>query len=242
MSYISREEMADLPADPDEAFVALEELARDRYRKEINSYEDNSSFISAKHRYMSTVLPAAQFYDIDALMFWSRPKDQERWSDEFYDRFMDDVDYCVSELKLRIVTRARKHSVALDADAKTKLRQMLNHIRETVDKLDISVAKKEALYKRINALQDEIDRDRTRYEAFAALIIEAADDSGEAAKRLEPVVRLIERVGAAIGVAKRAEDSQPKLPPRKEPKRIEPPKANGKKNGFDKALDEEIPF
>ena len=233
--------MADLPADPEEAFVALEEMARSRYRDDCRSVEDNSSYITVKHRYMSTVLPAAQFYDIDALMFWSRPKEKERWSDEFYDRFMDDVDYCVSELKLRIVTRARQNSVALDADAKTKLRQMLNHIRETVDKLDISVAKKEALFKRINALQSEIDRDRTRYEALGALIIEAADDMGEAAKRLEPVVRMIERVGAALGVAKRAEDAAPKLPPRKEPKRIED-KRPDKKNGFDKALDDEIPF
>lgn len=239
MSYVSREEMADLPADPEEAFVVLEEMARGRYRDECRSLGEEDSSIPMKHRYMSTVLPAAQFYDIDALMFWSRPTEKELWSHDYYDRFMDDVDYCVSELKLRIITRARQHSVALDADAKTKLRQMLSHIRETVDKLDISVAKKEALFKRINALQDEIDRDRTRYQAFAALIIEACDDTGEAAKRLEPVVRLVERIGSALGIAKRIEDAQPKFPPRKEPKRIEPP---NKKNGFNRSIDDEIPF
>ena len=46
----------------------------------------------------------------------------------------------------------------------------------------------------------------------------------------------------ALGLAKQVEDAQPKqLPPVREPKRIEPPKQK-KKNGFDRPLDDEIPF
>lgn len=240
MTYISDEEIAALPDEAEQRFVALEAIVRQRYEEACVRLGDNESAVPLQRRYMSIVLPAAKHYGIEALSSWEQPPAGADW--QLYDAFIADVDYAITALRLKNIERRGAHSVALDADAKTKLRQMLNHIRETVDKLDISVAKKEALYKRINALQDEIDRDRTRYEAFAALFIEAADDAGEAAKRLEPVVRLIERVGAAIGVAKRSEVSQPKLPPRKEPKRIEPPKPNGKKNGFDKALDDEIPF
>ena len=159
---------------------------------------------------------------------------------EFYDAFMSDVDYCVSELRLRNIEREKQHSVALDTATKTKLRHLLSQIREMVDKLDISVARKERLYSRINALQEEIDRERTRYQAFAALMIEASDDVGEAAKRLEPAVRLLERVGAVFRKAKRDEDNQPKLPPRKEHKRIEPP--NKKNLAFEEDLGDEIPF
>ena len=150
----------------------------------------------------------------------------------------------------------KQHSVALDAAAKIKLRHLLDQIRETVDKLDVSVAKKEALYNRINYLLAEIDRERTRWAAFAALMIEACDDIGQAAKKLEPVVRLVERVGAAIGVAKRAEDAQPRLPAPKTSKRIQHDKTgfgsapdtptggfgSSGRNGFDKAFDDEIPF
>lgn len=128
---------------------------------------------------------------------------------------------------------------------KIKLGRMVAHIRETVAKLDISVTKKDALFKRINKLQDEIDRERTGWQAFAGLMIEACDDVGEAAEKLDPVVRLIERVGAALGVAKRAEEAQPRLPPRKEPRKIEPPPAppkRAKNGGFDKRIDDEIPF
>ena len=112
--------------------------------------------------------------------------------------------------------------------------------------LDVSVAKTEKLYARLADLESEINRDRTRYEAVAALMIEVCTDAGEGANRLEPFVRMIERISHALGVAKIAEGSQPRLPPPREQKRIEhqpkvkPPKSNG--GNFDKQLDDEIPF
>ena len=120
---------------------------------------------------MSIVLPAAKHYGIHELSSWNQPSISADW--DVYQAFIADVDYCVTTLRLRKIEQAAAHSVALDADTKLKLRQMLDHIRQTVDGLDISVAKKEALFKRINALQEEIERERTRWQAFAALMIEA---------------------------------------------------------------------
>jgi hypothetical protein len=163
---------------------------------------------------------------------------------------MTAVGYAVMTLCLRTIDRTTQHSVAFDPAAKIKLRHLLGQMRETVDGLDVSVAKKEALFKKINALQAEIDRDRTRYQAYAALAIEACDDAEKAAKKLGSVKRPIESVGGVFGDAKRAEDAQPKLPPRREPKQISPPKfvstkaLSSKHNGdrYDKPLDDEIPF
>lgn len=188
---------------------------------------------------MNNVIALADHFTIEEIANWERAvPGRHDWLE--YRRFVADVDACTMAIRLVSVRRARMHSVSLDADAKTKLRQMLDHIRATVDQLDISVAKKEALLRRINALQEEVDRVRTRYEAFAALLIEACDDAGEGARRLEPIVRLIERVGHAIGIAKRAEDAQAKLPTPAQQKKIAPPK--NKKSGFEKMLDDEIPF
>ena len=243
--YITDAEIAALPEEPEEAFIALERIVRGRYEEAYERLNDNEGPQEIQRRYMSIVLPAAKHYGIAALSNWERPDESnETW--QTYMRFIGDVDYAISELRLRSIERAKQHSVALDAATKMKLRHLLAEVRETVDKLEVSVAKKDRLYTRINALQDEIDRDRTRYQSFAALVIEAADDAGEAATRLEPVVRLIERIGAAIGVAKRSEEATPKLPPRPEQKRIEhKPRfvapRNGSK-GFNKAIDDEIPF
>lgn len=236
--------MADLPEDAEEAFIKLESVVRERFEDQSERLDENDSSLPLKRRYMSIVLKAAQHYNIADLSNWRLPTlRDEDW--QTYDAFIADVDYCMTGLRLRKAERFREHSVALDAAAKIKLRHLLDQIRETVDKLDVSVAKKEALYSRINALLAEIERTRSLWAAFAALMIEACDDTGQAAKKLEPVVRLIERVGAAIGVAKRAEDARPRLPAPKTAKRIEYDKSA--KGGFssggkNKALDDEIPF
>lgn len=234
VTYISDEEIAALPDEPEMRLVALERIVRARYETACEMLGDNESAVGLQRRYMSVILPAARHYGISALSSWERPNPiKDGW--QTYEQFIADVDYCIMALRLRNIEQANVHSVALDAPAKAKLQHLIEQVRETVNKLDISVAKKDALYKRINALQDEIDRNRTRYQAFAALMIEACDDAGEAAKRLEPVVRLVERVGSALGIAKRTEDTQPKLPPREERKRLDPPKR--------KKVDlEDIPF
>ncbi len=255
MTHITDDEMADLPEDPEEAFIQLESTVRERLETQIYKLDHDESPHPLKRRYMSIVLKAAQHYNIADLSSCRLPSlRNEDW--QTYDSFIAEVDYCMTGLRLRKAERLKEHSVALDAAAKIKLRHLLEQIRETVDKLDVSVAKKEALYSRINSLLAEIERTRTRWAAFAALMIEACDDIGQAAKKLEPVVRLIERVGAAIGVAKRAEDAQPRLPAPKTAKRIDYDKSSGfgasqaadggfgscGKSGFDKALDDEIPF
>lgn len=230
---ITDEEMANLPEDPEEAFIALERIVRKRLHEAQAAVDENEDTTPFYRRYMSFVLPAAKHYGISGLAHWERPKpNDDYWNT--YTSFIADVDYCLSALRLQKAEKVKQHSVKLDPAAKLKFRHMLAQLRETVDSLNVSVAKKEALYKRINALQEEIDRDRTRYQAFAALMIEACDDVGQAAKKLEPLVRQIERLGAAFGAEKRAEDAKPKLPPRKEPKQIE-----YKKNGYG---DDEMPF
>jgi hypothetical protein len=243
--YISDEELENLPEEPEQKFVALERIVRERYEIANNNLGHNDSALPLLRRYMSIVLPAAHLYQVRGLADWKRPStNEDEWG--YYNAFLADVDYCTTELRLRNLERQKQHSVALDAATKIKLRHLLKQIRETVDKLEVSVAKKERLYARVAGLESEIDRDRTRYQAVAALMIEACDDTGEAVKRLEPVVRLIERVGAAIGIARRAEEAQPQLPPPKGRKQIDhvPDKIFPKQDGsrFDRQLDDEIPF
>ncbi len=239
MTYISDDEIAGLPEEPEQRFVGLEAIVRSRYEEAFELLANNESSAPLMRRYMSIVLPAAKYYGIEALSNWAQPPPDAEW--DLYNAFFADVDFCITTLRLRNIEQVSAHSVALDADTKTKLRQMLEHVRQTVQMLDISVAKKEAFFKHLNNFQAELDRGRTRWQAFAALMIEACDDVGKAAEKLEPVVRILERVGAALGVAKRAENAQPRLPPPKETRKIEPPVPKHKSNGF-KKIDDEIPF
>ena len=103
--------------------------------------------------------------------------------------------------------------------------------------------KKDRLFALIDELQAEVDRDRTPVHAAGELWSTLCTYMGDGAKKaLEPTTPYIERICGALGLARRAEDAQPKrLPPAQEAKRIEGPKSLSR-NGFDKELDDEIPF
>ncbi len=250
MTYISDEEMTSLPDDPLEAFVGLERIVRERYEYAYEKLGNNESSTSILNSYVAHVYPAARVYGIEALSSLPRPTPNDH---QGLSEFMSEVDYILTELRLRNVARAKKNSVALDAATKARFRNQLNEIKATVDKLDVPVAKREALYERINAVQEEIDRERTGAQAFGALLIEVLHGVSEAA---EPLVRQIERLGAALGTAIETEPPRPKLSAPKAPKRLEGPKpgygapesggygmpVKKKKNGFEKPLDDEIPF
>ena len=223
--------MEQLPEDPEEAFVDLVDIVRERYGVAWDELPNDGDAIPLWHRYMSDVLPAAKHYGIERLADWEPPHtgDYNHMANS-YRRFMREVDYCVTELRLRVVGRVKRKSVALDAATKVKLRHLLDQIWQTVDNLEVPAPTKDRLYSRLNALQEDLERERTRFEAFGELMMVACELAGEGTnKAFEPLVRLIERVGAAIGLAKKSEDAQ--LPPRREPKQI-----------TRKPSDDEIPF
>ena len=62
----------------------------------------------------------------------------------------------------------------------------MNQIKEIVGEVELDDRKKEALYSKINALANEVDRERTHVQAFGALVVEMAGIVGEAADKMEP--------------------------------------------------------
>ena len=234
---LSDDELFELPEDLGEAFVAGERIMRERLNQKLSELPDDRSSDQFTQEYMNNTIALANHCNISGIAGWKRaqPGNHDRLQ---YRRFVAEVDVCTMEIRLANVCRKKEYSVKLDAAAKQKLSHLLTQMRETVEKLNITVAKKDKLYKRINALQDEIDREHTGYHAFGALVIEVADNTGEAAKRLKPLTQMVERLAAAIGLAKRQESQ---LPPPTERKRITGPNANPEgKCDVNSALDDEI--
>jgi hypothetical protein len=192
---------------------------------------------------MVTVLAAAEEFGIDDLCQYKIPW---RSSDDFTDvcrMFRADATRVSQRLLFRHGTQTK--TVALDTATKEKISHWLRQMRDAVQQSDVSTEKKDRLFTLINQLQAEVDRERTPVHAAGELWVAICTYMGEGAKKLDPLARLMERVGGALGIAKQVEDAMPKLPPRREPKRIEPPanaSSKNDKNGFDKELDDEIPF
>lgn len=232
-TVITDEELMSLPEDPEEKFAQIVKLAGIRLGQLIDDAAPDVSTYRLELEYVSMVLGAARECDIEGLNRYSLPIQEEHITTT-YRALKTEAEHICIQLRIRFASRIKRHSVRFDAATKQKLHHHLDLIRSTVSESDLPDAKKDRLYSRVSALGLEIDKDRTRMEAVAALITDAATAS-------KPIIERVKEVAVIFGHAKQNEDSQASLPAPKVPKRIEH-KPTRAKRGFDKQLDDEIPF
>jgi len=233
----------ELPDDPEGAFVHLEKHYRQALHEKLEASQSGNAGDSYWIEYMNRTLAAAQELGISALAEWTVPSHTDT-SSRIYDRwqnFTTAVENYTTRLAIKNSRRQRSHSIAFDHATKQKIRHYLDKIKEIVDNLRISEQKKEKIYARINALADEVDRNRTRFDAAMALSVEAASTGGTAFNKLRPALDSITRL---FGKAKAEEDQSSSLLALEHQKRIEPPRfrpaAPATESG--PTEDEEIPF
>jgi hypothetical protein len=58
-----------------------------------------------------------------------------------------------------------------------------------------------------------VSRNRTKFQAYAALVIEVAGVTGQAVEKLEPLRKWLDTIAKFFGSAKSCEDANPPLPP-----------------------------
>lgn len=161
-------------------------------------------------------------------------EDEQFW--DWYQDFMRAIDYYKASSRLQVAARRKRNvtTIALSLDFKTQIGGHLTAIRKIVGEADVSVNKRDVLYRRIANLQEEVDRDRTRTEAVFALWLDTTSAVGKGAKNLDSVFDRIEKIMGVFSKAK-DENEQKLLDAPRERKRIaapttpliEPPAAAG---------------
>lgn len=235
---------------PEQKFFTIERLARRQLADAKSKAESEAGYSNqyveptyTEHDYAVDVSAAAKEFGIEELADFELPWPTDETAERECRMYRAKCTRVSQQLLYRYGTK--NQTVALDGSTKEKIGHWLKQIRDAVQTAEIGGEKKDRLFRLINQLQAEVDRERTPVHAAGELWLTACTYVGEGVKALEPVISGIERIGGALGLAKKTEDDQPKLPSRKEPKQLEAPRKHlppPKKNGFDKSLDDEIPF
>lgn len=236
MDFITDELMRSLPSNPRSAFLTFESAAREWLEVQLDLLEDNESPATYTLKYMNAVITAARQFDIGSLAEWKFEVPQSHTS-AAYRQFLSEVEICTLEIRMQRALQEKRNCVSLDPSTKAKMTHWLNQMREMVQNAQLPVEKLERLLKLINEMQLEVDLDRVPLQMIGEWWVTASGYVGQGFKKLEPAIRAAERLGRAFGLAKGEQ----------EPKRIEGPKtkqlsAPKQRTGFDKALDDEIPF
>jgi hypothetical protein len=128
-------------------------------------------------------------------------------------------------------------AISFSPDYRAEIGNLLGKIRKIIAQTDLLEPKRDAIYHKIAALQAEVDRSTTRFDALMSRSLDLTNTLGQAVDNLEPIWKLMERFFKVLGRAK-ADHDQGQLPPPETTKRLPPPESNA---DFDD-LDDEIPF
>ena len=240
-------EYIELPEEDEQAFLQLEKKFRAEMNEELKEYEERQvNNDTAYLSYINRTVAAAKTLHLGILQDFEIPSHRANLWDA-YQEFNTIVEHYMVQIQIVHGRRVRGYSVRLDASTKSKIRHYLEQIRQIVDRLEVPLPKKEALTAKITALTDEVDRDRTRLDAYSGLALEMAATGGEVAQRLNPARKLLDTVAGLLGYAKQAEDARPSLPAPHERKRLTPPRkerlpAPPEQPRQPDLLDDDIPF
>ena len=239
----------DLPEDPELQLVVFEKQLREQMWAALT---ENTSILYDRDRKMFYVTKVMAFHDAHSFTMLKRPPLHRR-DDEFedkFDAFLDEVIYWTTQIEIRHAERLRPISTILQLtpEIRKQLHSYINNIRQTISPLQLPDKKKESLLGKLNSLADEIDRDRTKTEAWTAFSLELASAGGQAAKELQPVKDMADAIGSLLGKVKAmAEAGMRRLSSPTPRGRIEGPSRQPTgQTGWDAPkgsdLDDEIPF
>jgi hypothetical protein len=237
---ITDEEIEQLPEDPELAFVEFEKIVRERTLeslKHLSGVDADDCYLA----YINKVLGASREYKIDALKNRETPSLNSNLYD-VYRKLAADVDFYATQIRIRNVGRNRQNSVGLDGNTKTKIHQYIQKIRIILEKVELPVTKRDALFGKLDAFAAEVDKVRTSLQSIMAIWLEVCTDIDEGVKKLRPLLRMINSIAVLMGKAKEIEDTLRVLPlqtaqleaPRKQ---LPPPTANRMPSDV-----EDIPF
>lgn len=250
---VSKEGLESLPEDPRQAFSEFSRFAYKRLNEHISKLDLNESYgwaeaNEARSGFMNVVLGAARNFGVDPFAKMEMPRVEEVGEKE-YKQFKADLDHYMTQIVLETTFQARRDSVEIGADAKSKIRSYLHAIKESVDKADLSDSQKRTLLQKLAEFEKALDGRRLSLAAVALFVLSITTIPGGVAQTIDLVTPLANKILRVVGEEKVAQDSQIKLPFNEQPKPLLPPRSStqllappntNKWSGDD--LDDDIPF
>jgi len=234
-TMLTDEELAALPDDPTRAFVAYEARCRGIMRE-----HRSTDGWDSERQYIHAILAFIHEFELELQVNERIPVNDDNFY-EYFNHFTNTVDYYISRFRLSSTVVNRRQfetTIYLSENARQEAQKHIIRIRNIVGNIpDATDRQRQNIYDKLAALSEEINRNRTRSEAWTDIWLYATNAVGEGFSNLEPVVKAVERLGEVFAKAKAANEDG-RLPP---PDRRTLPKPESK-DDIKVNSDDEVPF
>ena len=207
----NRNDYLDLPGDPELGFAMLQKKLSAEFERKMQ--EDEYNKWRHAEWYADTLIAFDDVHGLDFLSEFKSPQIREANTSEYFDAFSRRANVLSQKIQMEAARRVKVGSetlVVLDHNSRRVIRTLIGAIKEELDKLALSDSKRESLFNKLNAFAEEVDRDRTRADAFFALVVEAGRTAKEVnTELLEPLQKKFDRVLDMIDKAERLRNMLP---------------------------------
>jgi hypothetical protein len=248
LEFVSQDELDDLDEDPRVAFMQLVNLAQRSLSTRLSNLNPDEQYEwqlmeENKHTFMNVIIAAARRFEVEPFLSMDVPKyDDSRSSD--YKQFKADLDHYITQLVLDNSLRTRQDSIAILPNSKDKIRTYVGGLSKCVENANMTEAKREALLKRLDAFEQELEKRRLNMMTVARFTYFILAMPGTIWGSIDIVQKLTTNIMQVVADAKAAEDEIRQLPAQAAPKALMPPRkpASPRPAAFDSDLDDDVPF
>jgi hypothetical protein len=244
--FFKPEDFEALPEDPQQRFIELVRIA-DKKLSIVTTQNASEPYMvaNANYGYQNIIIAAAKQLHIEGISDFYIPT-AENYNDDSYRQFRADLNFYLTQMMLGGVEVDRANSVPLREETKQSIRTYIAHLRIAIDATEMAQEKRDRLHKKLDLLENELNRRRVRYTVIAGTLLTILGAPGALMGTYDAVVRVTNKIMHELALAKAADDEQRSVsavkqvqlspPKRPDAARVEPPQFDGQE------LEDEIPF
>lgn len=256
LNFVTQDELDDLPDDPSMAFMTLVNHAQRSLAEQVRGLDPEERYQweqrnEIRQSFMNVMVAAAKRYEIEPFVSMQVPR-VGNFQENDHKQFKADVEHYVTQLMLDNSIRGKRDSVVILPKSKDRIRGHIHALRDCLEKANMTAAKREALAKKLDAFEAELEKRRLGVLAVTRIAMEILALPGGVWASAELAPKLITNIMQTVAESKAAEDETRQLSPVAPPKALSPPRAPepeprktggfGSGGGFADDLDDDVPF
>jgi hypothetical protein len=166
---------------------------------------------------------------------------------EEYQQFRANLSHYIGQIAFRTAITERNDSAALTDAVRRSVRDHIAELRKAISASRLSEARKDALLKRLDALEGELSKSRIRFWVVANVVFTILSAPGAAWTSYDAVMHMTAGIMRDVGEAKATEDENRHPIPPESPAALQAPRSpqleQKARGSFAKdEMDDEIPF
>lgn len=245
LDFVTQDELDDLDEDHRVRFMEIVNIAQRKLSEKVGKLDpeiesDWRKIEEIRYSFMNVVLASAKRLEIEPFVSMEVPK-QQRFGNHDHLQFKADLDHYVTQLILDNSSQSKRDSVIVLPNTKSQLRTYIIGLRQCVENGNMSEAKRDALLKKLDAFESELEKRRLNMMTVARFAYFVLSVPGTVWASVDITQKLTTSIMQTVAEAKAEEDKSKRLSAAAAPKALSAPRRDATAKLADD-LDDEVPF